>query len=124
MNIKLIRKGDIILALCIAVLCAAIWGLASLDGGGLTAVITVDGSEYKTVNLNNVESGYTLELDTEPAVIVGVDKGAIWFAGSGCPDKLCVKAGKLTHRGSAAACLPAKTVITITGKGAVDAETY
>ena len=124
MDIKLFKKGDIILTVSLLAVCLAAMVFWNFSGGALTAVITVDGAEYETIDLNSVKQGYFIELDTLPKVKVGVEKGAVWFAESGCPDKLCVKAGKLTHRGSAAACLPAKAVISIEGRGAVDAETY
>ena len=124
MDIRMIKKNDIILAVCIAAVCAVMWGFSFFSHGTLTAVITVEGKEYETIDLTSQGEKRLIELDTSPAVTIGVEKGAVWFEKSDCPDKLCVKEGRLTRRGSAAACLPAKTVISISGKGAVDAETY
>lgn len=35
-----------------------------------------------------------------------IKEGSLWFSESACPDKLCVKCGKITDAGQSAACLP------------------
>ena len=43
------------------------------------------------------------------------ENGGIRFEHSDCKDKLCITSGELEKTGDVAVCLPAKTVITVTG---------
>ena len=43
---------------------------------------------------------------------------------SSCPDQTCVRTGTLTRAGEAAICLPARTVLRLTGSGWGDAQAY
>lgn len=112
---KLFKKADFILIIVCFLLAFAFF-LPRLDRGKeLRAVITCGGKEYRAIELNKVEAAYTLEPECSPAVVIRVEKGAIGFVKADCPNKLCVKSGMLTRSGQTAVCLPAKTVITISG---------
>lgn len=121
----LIKKNDIIVIAVIAAVCIAALCLMSFTDNPLTAVVTVDGNVIETVELDKVEDSYTITTDTIPSTVIRVENSAIYFESSECENQLCVHSGKLTRRGATAACLPAKTVITIIdGKKTVDAVTY
>lgn len=110
---KLIRPLDIIL---IAVLLLGALGFrlyTKHTTTGATAVIHINGEIYQSIELEKVEESYELLLPCSPAATLYVEKGCISFKNAGCPDKLCVGTGKLTHRGDTAACLPAGVVVTI-----------
>lgn len=125
MGIKLIKMGDIILAAVLLAVCAVLLLAGRLmQPGALTAVITVNGEIYEEIDLNSLGQELILVPDTSPAVTIRADRGTICFLHCDCPDKLCVHSGELSRAGAVAACLPAKTVITVIGRGAVDAVTY
>lgn len=123
MKTKLFRKGDIAVILVILVVTAAFWLFQTRQSNKLEAVITVDGKTVETIDLSAVDKKRMIELDTSPKVVVAVEKGAIYFEEAECDDKLCINCGKLSRKGDTAVCLPAKTVITVSGSD-VDVITY
>lgn len=122
MNIKLIKKGDILLVAAIAVIAGIFFLWQSFNSESLTAVITVDGEVVQTVNLSAKEEKIIIP-DTQPKVKIVAENGKIRFDYAECEDKLCVSCGNLEKKGDTAVCLPSKTVITVAGSD-VDAVTY
>lgn len=123
MKNKLFKKGDVAVILVILVVAAAFWFFTSRQSDKLEAVITVDGEVIETIDLATVDGKRLIELDTEPKVTLAVENGAIYFEESACEDKLCVNCGKLSRKGDTAVCLPAKTVVTVSGSD-VDVMTW
>lgn len=80
-----------------------------------TAVITVNGENIKTIDLSSAENEI-FTLKTEPTVTLEISNGKIRFINSKCPDGTCEKCGWLSKSGDTAACLPAKTVVSINGE--------
>ena len=116
-----IKKGDLIL---IAVLLAAGLALLGLRGknAAVTANVTVDGECLYEIDLTAVKTPYELPLDS--GVTLYVSPGGICFLHSDCRGQDCVRCGVLRYAGQTAACLPNKTLVTLTGKppaGAPDA---
>ena len=116
-----LKKADILL---IIVLLSAASALLLLRGGGdtLTAEVSVDGRTVSVISLSEVGSPY--ELPLENGVRLYVEPGGISFLCSDCRGQDCVRCGALTRAGQAAACVPNKTLVTVTGKplkGAPDA---
>ena len=124
MSLKLVRKADlIIVAVIIIVAGFLLLKNYSSKEEKLIAEIIVDGRLYETVDLSSVNEQNRYILDTDPQVVIMAENGQIWFEKSDCPDKVCVKSGKLKHKGDTAVCLPAKTIVTILGSD-LDALTY
>ena len=123
MNLKFIKKGDIIIV-AVILLAAAVftfWNNSKTES--VQAVITVDGETVKTVDLANIKEKITFIPATDPRVVITAENGEIRFESADCEDKLCVACGTLSKHGDTAVCLPSKTVITITGS-VVDAVVY
>ena len=123
MNLKFIKKGDIII-IAVILLAAAVftfWNSSKTES--VQAVITVDGETVKTVDLANIKEKFTFIPATDPRVVITAENGEIRFESAECEDKLCVACGNLSKHGDTAVCLPSKTVITITGSD-VDAVVY
>lgn len=110
---KLINLKDIVF-FAVILLCV---GLAVFSGKEKTriAVIAVDGKTVKTVNLEET-ADCEFTLKEAPEVTISIKSGEIAFVNSRCPDGLCEKSGYLKRAGDTAACLPYKTVITVTGE--------
>ena len=124
MKTGLLKKADIVTASIIILVCIAAIAFARLSGGGLTAQVTVDGRVLESIDLNSVETAYTIVTGTSPETEITVEKGAIYFSRSECENQYCVGSGRLTSKGATAVCLPAKVVITVTADKSVDAVTY
>ncbi len=78
------------------------------------ATITVDGKVEKEIDLL-LQEDCIITLETEPVVTLEVKDHKIRFIDSKCPDGTCEKMGFLSNVGDTAACVPAKTIVTIKG---------
>lgn len=115
MKTKLFKKGDIAVILVILVAAALFWFFRTQQTDRLEAVITVNGETVETIDLSAVKEKRIIELDTDPKVVIAAENGAIYFESAECDDKLCINCGKLSRKGDTAVCLPAKTVVTVSG---------
>ena len=116
-----LKKGDLVL---IAVLLLAGALLLLLRGGkaAVTANVTVNGELLYEIDLTAVKAPF--EVPLENGVTLYVAPGAVRFLHSDCRGQDCVRCGALTRAGQAAACLPNKTLVSLSGKpprGAPDA---
>ena len=116
------KKGDVcILALLLC--CAVIWFAAdfSPQSGTLTAEILVNGEAVETVRLPEISSPYTL---TVSGCTLRIEPDGVTFTEADCPDKLCVRHGKLHTAGDTMACLPNRVVVRLYARSAADALTW
>lgn len=120
------RRADLLLIAVVAAACIfLLWPSGAAQD--VQAVLYSGGEERGRIVLSAVKEPYTLTLGEAPQATVLVEKGRIRYLSADCPDALCVKSGWLSQPGDTAACLPARTVITIEGvreKGGVDVQTY
>ena len=119
---KLSTKKLIIIIAAAVIICLAVYIAAvRLAPHGDIAVISVNGEEYKRIDLSKVKEPYELRIETEYGVnIVLVEPGAISVSSADCPDKICVYQGRLTQAGLPIICMPHRLVISIEG-GQTDA---
>ena len=126
-KLKLFSKYDLPVLMAISFLCILLLipHCFSKDKS-LTATITKDSQVIKTINLNEVEQGYYIDVDSTPKVRICVEKGKIRFCEADCPDKLCIRYGWLDSNADSAVCLPARVVISVSGQkdGSPDVITY
>ncbi|MDD3894878.1 MAG: NusG domain II-containing protein [Syntrophomonadaceae bacterium] len=120
MNIRWLKKGDLILIFGIALITGLIlfWNtiLASSNNDQLMAVITQDGKEIKKIDLSVVKDPEYVYINSGTKQVICAEKDRIRFLASECPDRICVRTGWLTKAGHKAVCVPSKTVITIVGE--------
>lgn len=115
MKTKLFKKGDLAVILVILIVSAVFWIYQSQNTDRLEAVITVNGETVETIDLSAIKEKRIIELDTDPKVVIAAENGKIYFESADCDDKLCINCGKLSRKGDTAVCLPAKTVVTVSG---------
>ncbi len=109
---KLILIFAAAVIVCIAVYIAAV----KLAPEGATAVIYIDGAEYRRIDLSKTGKAYEFTVETEyGSNTVLVEPGAISVSSADCPDKICVHQGKLTRPGVPIICMPHRLVIRIEG---------
>ncbi len=123
MKLNLIRKADVIIIAIVIFFAAAFLFIRSSDESSLTAEISVDGEVIKTIKLDEINERTEITTNTSPKVTIVAENGEIWFEKAECNDKICISAGHLSKKGDTAVCLPAKTVVSISGS-TVDAITY
>lgn len=111
------KKADMVLV-AVVILAAAISLFLGhfLKHEGTYATVSVDG--VKTAEYSLKESG-TYELsgyDGGYNTLV-IEDGVAYLTEADCPDKLCVKQGKVSKVGETIVCLPHRIVIEVVGEG-------
>ena len=121
---KFARKSDIIIICIIAAAAVLAWLIYGSFYGhsGKYAEIYCRSELVKTVDLTAGEEG-RFSLEQAPNVVFELYKdGSIAFVQSDCPDKICVKSGKLHRVGEYAACIPNKIYIKILADESLEPE--
>lgn len=105
----------LILALAIAS-GAAVWG-GTGNTGHLTAVVSIDGTENRRVDLTELDQEETVLIaaqDYELQLVLSPDGAEI--IASDCPTQDCVHTGKITRVGQSIVCLPARVSVQLVGE--------
>lgn len=123
MNVKLFKKADLIVIALIIAAAGIFMFLGSRNSSKPVAEISVDGKIIQTIDLDSVKEKTEIKPDGDYNILIVAENGRIRFEHSDCEDKLCVASGNLEKSGDIAVCLPAKTVITVTGSE-LDAVVY
>lgn len=129
-----LKKGDLAILL-VLIIAALVWLSKDIiwpDTVKKQAVIKIDGEIHSTINLDDSnemkEIPLTLPGEGDNAVhsTIITEKVDIWVEESSCPNKICVKTGKISKPGQSIVCLPGKVVIYIesTEKSQIDDMTY
>jgi hypothetical protein len=112
---------DIILVTAVLLVAGSIYMYTALPGrsfgeSSAKVVVRVDGEIYGEYPLN---SNKVIELSTERGNNkIIINDSTVWMEDADCPDKVCVKTGKIKKPGQTIVCLPHRTVIEITGDNA------
>lgn len=110
-------KKWILIFFSVVLICTvAIIFMNSLSGERI-AVISKDGEELYRIDLSSVKESYTVSVGGNTIL---VEHGYICMQSADCPDKLCVKQGKISDAGSIV-CLPNKVIIEIDRNSETDA---
>jgi hypothetical protein len=114
-RMKFAAKRDIIIVGCVAAIGLLLFFITSGTVGkaGSYAEIYYKSQLVKTVTLSEgIEESFS--LDKLPNVVFHLyDDGSIAFIESDCPDKICIRSGKLHLVGQTAACLPNEVYIKV-----------
>ena len=110
------KKNDLILGALILVVALIIWGIMMmLSSKGSEVVVYEDGKELYRYSLSD---NIRQEIISSAGVnVLIIENGECYLEDADCPDKLCVKQGKIDKVGESIVCLPHKVVITIEGEG-------
>lgn len=105
---KYMRKGDLIIIGAVAVMALVFLLLNKyfFVKDGVYAEIYHDSALVYRINLSTAEEG-SFSIPEEPDVVFQIyADGSIAFSKSDCPDKICIRSGRLKNAGQFAACLP------------------
>lgn len=105
-----LRYGDFIVVGTALAVSVVLFVLSFSGGERLTATVSLDGEIVRQVEL--------YELDSSEIISVGgceilLEKDGVTFLSSECPDKLCVKRGRLERAGDTMACLPERVAVVL-----------
>lgn len=124
---KLIGKFDILISAAVILLLAALSLPLYFAKGDVTAQIYYDGNLVEEINLTRSSEKRDIITGENNACIIRADKNEIYFLESDCPDKICIKSGRLSKSGQFASCVPEKVTVILKGNkngDAPDAITY
>lgn len=115
MKLLSVKKGDTVLLLCLAAVAVAVclfyvFGAVSPQNG--VVEITQDGTLYATYPLSADRTDIITAKNSGQNTLV-IENGTAYIQHATCPDGLCTKQGKISHRGEAVVCLPHGLVITV-----------
>ncbi len=117
------KRGDLYLicgCLLAALACCGLWLL--LRQTGAAVIVEQNGRETaryalkedRTVRIEG-EGGYNLLV---------IEGGEVWLSEADCPNRLCVKTGRIRYAGQSIVCLPHRLTVRIAGgASALDAVT-
>ncbi len=105
------KKKDKIFLITMAFLCVILLiSIFAFSKTGEFVEIYVGSRLYKKVSLYE-----NREINIDEKNIVVIENGSAYMKYADCPDKLCVKMGKITKRGSDIICLPNRVRVEISG---------
>lgn len=116
-------RNDILLGAGVLLLAAAAYFiyLAGAGGGGGFLEAAVDGEIYGTYSLDKDQS---IEISTSYGKnVLVINGGSACITEADCPDRICVKQGRISKKGQTIICLPHRLVVTVVQgeEGEVDA---
>lgn len=110
------RIHDVVLGLALLIVAMALFVVditkASNDDGNKTVAVSIDGKKEAAYPLNKDGTYliYGSHLGTNKLVI---KDGEAYIEEASCPDKQCVKQGKISKAGEMLVCLPNRVVIKV-----------
>ena len=113
MNIIKKYKSDIILIVSLIIIGVSFFlFIYSSSDDGKYVVIRIGGEVKNTFSLDN-DLEYEIKTDDGDINLLKIEDGSARIETASCPDKLCVKNGKIKYVGQSVICLPNKVVIEI-----------
>lgn len=112
---KWIKKRDIIIVIVILLLAAVLFaGMWFFNRNKPPKAEIYYKEELVKTILMDGNKEETFQLPQNPNVMIHLFKdGSIGFEESDCPDKICIKTGRLRHVGETAVCLPNGCILKI-----------
>ena len=108
-----LKKGDIIVALCVLCIAGLIFcALHFLSPQGSSVKIEVDSKTAAVFSLDENRT-YTVKKNGKVTNVVEIKDKKVSVTAADCPDKICVKHREISKSGESIICLPNKVVVSI-----------
>lgn len=107
---KLIRASDIVIIGAVLSAAAVYWTASAFSAENGFAVISQGGKTVAEIPLDRF-GDYSFPETGDMIFTVGED--GISVSESGCPDKICMRTGKISRAGEAIICVPNRTAVTV-----------
>jgi len=112
---KFFKKTDVMVILALLVISggAFAFNIFSSQDDEAKAEIYLESELVQTVSLSE-DKDTVFSIEGKPAVVFHLyEDGSIAFVESDCPDKVCIRSGRLHMVGQSAACLPNGMILKI-----------
>lgn len=115
---KFIKKADIIIISVLILISIGFWAGYNTLNANTDAVAEI---YFKSKLIKTIDLGQGIDLvfsvrENDHVVFRLFPDGSICFMKSNCPDKLCIRSGRLNLVGETAACLPNDIILKIVRK--------
>ena len=114
------KKGDLIIAVILAVAVISWFGINKLSESKdeRQIVIETNGNVYKTILMEKgmKQQEIHIELGNGKYIDIVADENGAYVKDVVCPDKVCQKTGLVSRVNQSIVCLPNKVVVYIDGK--------
>ena len=107
-----LKKRDFILALFLILAFLVLWQISDFSEKGNTVHISIDGREVGKYYLSEAER----RIEIGEGNILTIYNNEAWMSYADCPDKICVKRGKVSHSGEEIICMPNHVIIRVRGE--------
>ena len=107
---------DVIFVLVLLLVSSSLFFLTTGREEGESVRVEVDGMEVARYPLN-VDGRYSLNGGSN---ILVIEDGKAYLEDADCPDKLCVRQGRIYRKGETITCLPNKLIVTVEKKASQD----
>ena len=107
--VRVMKKNDlkmVILVILMVVLVLCTKKLIAKPGN--YAIIYINGEKYKQLDLSE-----NIEIYVNETNIVKTENGYVYMKSATCPDRLCIKQGKINTTDKTIVCLPNKITVKI-----------
>ncbi len=108
---KLITKKDFILLVIVLVIGIAGFLLLASNDKGAIAIIKINGETVAEIPIQ--DEYYEASFN---GVTVCCENSEIYVKDSSCPDKVCVRSGRISKAGEGVICAPNRVAVEISGK--------
>ncbi len=109
------KKTDALIIISALIFAAAAFFISKNQPAD-TAYIYKDGELYISCPLSENRI-----IDVDGSNTVTIEDGYVYMSYADCPDKLCIKQGKISDRSASIVCLPNKVTVTTTRNDGIDA---
>lgn len=121
---KLFKKGDLIVITAVAALALLLLFCNRFFYGEVkngVVEITVDGKLYGSYSLQETKKLVIEDTDGGSNTVL-IENGSVCVFDADCPDRLCVKQGRIHRNGQSVVCLPHGLVITVKDAPSADVD--
>lgn len=109
------KRNDIILFLAVLFSALLLWVLCPKQKAedGAWVLVRIKGTEYKRYSLSEDRAEELPGALGKNRLVI--KDGAVWMEEAVCPDKYCIRQGKISKTGQRIICLPNSIIIEIIG---------
>lgn len=109
------RELFLIGAALLAALVLFLWNQIRFSSPAAVVEISVDGTVVQTLDLS-LDQELEIPGTNGGSNYLIIQGGEVWVSDATCPDKLCIRQGKISHDGEMIVCLPNRMIAKILGE--------
>ncbi len=105
------KKRDFVLALFLILLFLILWAASSFGERGGRVSVSLDGEIVGIYHLTEDKK----EIEIGEGNILTINNNEAYMSHADCPDKICIKRGKVSRSGEEIICMPNRVIVRVEG---------